>query len=56
MSDFVQFEKKLLTHHLESTDFLGVFLFGQKDLPVATLSNLGEDLKVALAQPSSTFS
>ena len=48
MSDFVQFEEKLLTHYLESTDFFGILLFSQKDLSIA-LSNLGKNLEVALA-------
>lgn len=49
MSDFVQFEEKLLAHYLESTDFSGILLFSQKDLSIAALSNLGKNLEVALA-------
>lgn len=50
MADFVQLEQQLLAHDLQRAHLLGVLLLSQKDLAVATLTDLGEDLEVTLAK------
>lgn len=52
MANLVQLEQKLLAHHLQSAHFSRILLLRQKDLAVAALSNLCEDLEVSLPQPS----
>ena len=49
MSDFVQFEQKLLAHHFQCTDFPSILLRCEIDLPIAALPNLGKDLEVPMA-------
>ena len=56
MSDLVQLEQQLFAHDIQSTDFSGIFLLGEEDLTIATLSDLCEDLKVALPKTYSTLS
>ena len=55
MPDFIQFEEELLAHYFQSTDFPGVFLGCKIDLSIATLTNLGEDLKVSVTKSCAAF-
>lgn len=50
MADLVQFEEKLLAHDLQRTHLLGVLFLSQEDLAIATLTDLCEDLEVALSK------
>ena len=55
MSDFVKLKEKFLAHDFQSAHLLCVLLGCQEDLSVATLSDLGEDLKISLTQSCATF-
>lgn len=50
MANLIKLEQQLLAHDLEGTDFLCILLLSQKHLTIATLSDLCEDLKVALSE------
>ena len=48
MSDFVQLEKQFLAHDLQSANFLGILLLREIYLTIATLTNLCENLEIAV--------
>lgn len=50
MADLVKLEEELLTHDLESAHLTGVLLLSKKDLAIATLTDLCQDLEVAVAK------
>lgn len=50
MADLVQLEKQFLAHNLQCADLARVLLLGQIDLSIASLTDLSEDLEVALPQ------
>jgi hypothetical protein len=56
VSNLVQLKEQLLAHDFQGTDFAGVFLLSKIDLPVSTLSNLSENLKVAVSESRPAFS
>lgn len=55
MADLIQLEQKRLAHDLQSAHFFCILLLRQEDLPIASLTDLCEDLKVALPQPSASL-
>lgn len=55
MPDFIQFEQELLAHDFQGTDFSGVLFSGKVHLSVATLTDLGEDLEVSMAESRATL-
>lgn len=55
MPDLVQLEKQLFAHHFQRTYFLRVLLLRQIHLSVPTLSDLRQDLEVAMAESCPTF-
>lgn len=55
MSDLIQFEQQALAHHLQRAYFLRISFLRQIDLSVAALTDLGEDLEIAMSQTSSPF-
>lgn len=50
MSDFIQFEEKLLAHYFQGTDFSSILLRCKIDLSIATLTNLSKDLEVTMME------
>lgn len=52
MPDFVQLEKQFLAHDLQRADFPSIFLGCKINLTIASLPDLGKDLKIAMSQPS----
>ena len=50
VSDLVKFEEQLFAHDLQGTDLPGVLLLRQVYLAIATLTDLGQDLEVALSK------
>lgn len=50
MTHFVQLEQQLLTHDLQGTHLFRVLLLSQVHLSISALSDLREDLEVALPQ------
>ena len=56
MSDLVKFEQKLLAHYFQCTDFASVLFGCEVDLSITTLTHLGENLKVTMAQPCAALS
>ncbi|KAL8686890.1 MAG: hypothetical protein Q9218_006787, partial [Villophora microphyllina] len=52
----IELEQQLLAHHLQGAYFLRVFLRGKIHLPIATLSDLREDLKVSVAESCTALS
>ena len=55
MPDLIQLEEQLLTHHLQSTDFSGIFLRRQIDLSIASLTHLGKYLEISMPESSPSF-
>jgi hypothetical protein len=56
VSNLIQFKEQRLAHNLECANLLGIPLLGQVHLTVPTLTNLCEDLEIALSQASPAFS
>lgn len=50
MSNFVKLEQQLLAHNLQGTDFPSILLLCQENLTITTLTDLCEDLEIALAK------
>jgi len=48
VANLVQLEQQLLAHDLQSAHLTRVFLLGQVDLSIATLTDLCENLEVTL--------
>lgn len=55
MPDLIQFEEQLLAHDLQSAYLTRVLLLRKVYLSVSTLSDLGQDLEVALTQSGAAF-
>lgn len=55
MANLVQLEEQLLAHDLERADLARILLLGQIDLAIATLSDLGQDLEVGVAEANATL-
>lgn len=55
VSDLVELEQQLLAHDLQRADFPSILLLRQENLPVPTLSDLGENLEITLAQTNTTL-
>jgi hypothetical protein len=56
VADFIELEKQLFAHDLQSANLLSVFLLRQEHLSISTLPNLGENLKVSMMEPGAAFS
>ena len=56
VSNLIELEEKLLAHDFQSADLSCIFLRSKVYLPVATLSDLCQDLEVAMAKSSTSFS
>ena len=55
MPDFVQFEEELLAHYFQGTDFSCIFLGCKIHLSIATLTDLGKNLKVSMTESCAAF-
>lgn len=55
VANLVQLEQKRLAHDLQRTNFFGILFLSQEHLPIASLTNLGKDLKVTLPQTSASL-
>jgi hypothetical protein len=55
MADFIQLEQQCLAHDFQCADLARVLLLRQKHLSVASLSDLGKNLEIALPQASATL-
>ena len=53
---FVQFEKQFLAHHLQCADLPRILLRCKVNLPVSTLTDLRQDLEVAVPKSRTSFS